>query len=170
MSATGPDGQPGAGHDYDALWAPTTLRPVERAAVRAVRDDAAESPNQSSQPNQPPAQPVWGTIVVSTGEVVAVSGDILFGRAPRAIPGRDCRLIRLPSPTQAISRNHAIVAPRDGGLVIEGLGALNGTRLRRGQHPPYLIGRGQVVALFPADVLDLGDDVTLTVGPPGGPA
>ncbi|MDR1077619.1 MAG: FHA domain-containing protein, partial [Propionibacteriaceae bacterium] len=98
------------------------------------------------------------------------SGDILLGRAPRAIPGRACRLVRLPSPTQAISRNHAIVAPRDGGLAIEGLGALNGTRLRRGQHPPYLVGRGQVVPLFPADVLDLGDDVTLTIGPPGGPA
>ncbi|MDO4783623.1 MAG: FHA domain-containing protein [Propionibacteriaceae bacterium] len=110
--------------------------------------------------------PPLGRIRVSTGLVIQLNSDVIVGRAPRVTPepGRPApQLVPVPSPEQQISRTHCEI--RVDGWDIRALDkkSNNGTFLLRPGERPVRIDERTPTILRAGDVLDLGENVTLTL-------
>lgn len=117
-------------------------------------------------------RPVVAVLLVSTGEVVGVRGDVVVGRAPQPLPGLPMqrtaatRLVAVPSPTHMVSRSHLAVTTAGANLLAQDLGSSNGTVLVRDGISPVLLATALPTPLLVGDLLDVGDGVTLRVAPP----
>ena len=118
------------------------------------------------------AQPV-ASLVLSTGDVVAVDRTVLVGRAPEArrFASHDQpHVVTVPSPHQEISSTHLEIRPGagadHGSAIATDLGSTNGTVLAQPGLDPEELKPGIAVSLIPGAVLDLGDGVTIQVTNP----
>lgn len=111
-------------------------------------------------------RPPLGHLRVSNGIVVPLISDIVIGRAPRSVPepGRPApQLVPVPSPEQQISRTHCEIRIDGWDIRIRDRKSNNGTFLLRPGESPVRIDEQTPTILRMGDVLDLGENVTLTL-------
>ncbi|MBK8468268.1 MAG: FHA domain-containing protein [Actinomycetales bacterium] len=114
-----------------------------------------------SVPQNVPRPPL-GHVRSSTGEVVALTEQIVAGRNPRASRVRGTTLPRLLAmPYPHISSSHLEIRLEGWGVYAVDLDSRNGTYLRRRNEPPVRIPKPPVL-LCDGDILDLGHGVRLT--------
>lgn len=101
-------------------------------------------------------RPSLGVLKLSTGSVVALDRPLLIGRAPKLTgsPGTEVpHLVTVPSPDQAVSRNHAEVRLDGWHVLVVDLNSVNGTTVTLvGQAPqrltpgsPFMVGLGAMI-------------------------
>lgn len=109
-------------------------------------------------------EPAAVHLVASTGGSVPLDGPVLIGRAPNGGAHEpDAALLRVPSPSQDISRTHVRVAPSQWGYDVTDMNSTNGTTVRRAGEGPLRLEPGETVGVRVGDVVDLGDGVTLSI-------
>ena len=104
-------------------------------------------------------------IVLSTGREVMLDRTVVIGRRPtstRVTGGLLPHLVSVESPEQDISRSHVEIRPEGDAIVVVDLHTTNGTLLRRLGHEPVQLHPGEPSVVVQGDVLELGDDVTVT--------
>ena len=131
---------------------------------RAMRLAAGQAP--AAPPAEMPA-PVASIarIVLSTGREVVLDRTVVIGRRPsstRVTGGLLPHLVSVESPEQDISRSHVEIRPEGDAIVVVDLNTTNGTLLRRIGHEPVQLHPGEPSIIVQGDVLELGDDVTVT--------
>lgn len=106
-----------------------------------------------------------GRAVFSTGTVVTLDKNVIVGRAPKAsrVTGDMPHLVTVPSPSQDISRSHVELRMEGAAVVAVDLNTTNGTLVRRQGAEPVRLHPGEPHVLLNGDVLDLGDNVTVTM-------
>ncbi|WP_144276918.1 FHA domain-containing protein [Parenemella sanctibonifatiensis] len=105
-------------------------------------------------------RPVLAKLQVSTGQELALESTVLVGRAPSGSAGETT--LTVPSPGHDISRTHLKISLDGWDVVATDLHSTNGTALKTRDGDEPLIA-GQPMPLPIGSVLDLGDDVTITV-------
>ncbi len=136
---------------------------VSLAAARAMR--ARRLGDVPPVPEPPVADlPAPGRLELSTGRTVLLDRPVVVGRRPRATRvGEDVpQLITVESPSQDISRSHIEVRREGESAVVVDLDTTNGTVLHRDGANPMRLHPGEPTMLLEGDVLDLGDEVTVT--------
>ena len=112
------------------------------------------------------ARPALGVLRLSSGDVVSLDRGVLLGRAPKVSgdptgPQRP-HVLRLASPDNDISRNHAEVLLAGRQVIVRDLGSTNGTTVALpGQEPIRLRPNDQQV-IEPGTVVTLADEISLT--------
>ncbi|MCR2827235.1 FHA domain-containing protein [Microbacterium sp. zg.Y909] len=131
---------------------------VSLAAARAMRSQRLGDVPPVPRP------PSAGLLELSTGRTVQVERPVVVGRRPRAARvGADApQLITVDSPRQDISRSHIEVRREGETAVVVDLDTTNGTVLHREGASPVRLHPGEPTMLVDGDVLDLGDEVTVT--------
>lgn len=132
------------------------------AEMRALR---AERPAFDSTDNVPPRRPARGRIRLSTGRVVELERPVIIGRRPKSTrtTGADLpTLVAVDSPEQDISRSHVEIRAEGEHVLVTDLDTTNGTVLLRGGSEPVRLHPQEPTMAVTGDVLDLGDDVTVT--------
>lgn len=114
-------------------------------------------------------RPALVSMAVSTGEVIAVNGTVVVGRAPKG-QGEPAQLVTVPSPTHLVSRSHLLITTTGWTVLARDLGSSNGTVLVRPGQAPVLIATALPTPLVVGDLLDIGDGMTLRIDAPAGPA
>ncbi|MCR2794331.1 FHA domain-containing protein [Microbacterium sp. zg.Y625] len=136
---------------------------VSLAAARAMR---AQRLGEVPPVPEPPAAdpPASGRLELSTGRSVLLDRPVVVGRRPRAARvGDDVpQLVAVDSPSQDISRSHIEVRREGEAAVVVDLDTTNGTVLHREGANPTRLHPGEPTMLIDGDVLDLGDEVTVT--------
>lgn len=132
------------------------------AEMRALR---AERPAFDSTDNVPARRPARGRIRLSTGRVVELERPVIIGRRPKSTrtTGADLpTLVAVDSPDQDISRSHVEIRAEGEHVLVTDLDTTNGTVLLRGGSEPVRLHPNEPTMVVTGDVLDLGDDVTVT--------
>lgn len=136
---------------------------VSVASVRALR--AAEQAQFESTDNVPARRPTQGRIVLSTGRVVELERPVIIGRRPQSTRTSGSELptlVAVDSPDQDISRSHVEIRAEGEHVLVTDLNTTNGTVLLRNGHDPVRLHPSEPTMVISGDVLDLGDDVTVT--------
>lgn len=108
-------------------------------------------------------QPSIGRVHASTGESVDLTGSVIVGRNPRPTRFQGTRIpARLALPFPHISGSHLELRVDGWTLLAVDLNSRNGTYLRRGDSPPQRLRANSPLALYAGDVIEFGDDVTLS--------
>jgi len=111
------------------------------------------------------ARPGLGVLRMSTGDVVALDRGVIMGRAPdvNAADERDRpNVLRLASPDNDISRNHAEVVLDGWQVYIRDLGSTNGTVVTLPGQPPNRLRRDDMFPIEPGTTVSLADEVSFT--------
>lgn len=111
-------------------------------------------------------RPVLGILRVSSGATAVLDADVIIGRVPQGTSSTSAqspRLLAVPSPGKAISKTHCAVRVEGWDMSVEDLGSTNGTFLLRAGEEPRRVPEHQPLFLRIGDVIDIGDDTTLTV-------
>lgn len=135
------------------------------ADLRAMRAERAGLEDFESTDNVPPRRPARGRIRLSTGRVVELERPVVIGRRPKSTrtSGADLpTLVAVDSPEQDISRSHVEIRAEGEHVLVIDLDTTNGTILLRGGHEPVRLHPGEPTMVVTGDVLDLGDEVTVT--------
>lgn len=110
-------------------------------------------------------RPPLGRLLVSTGQTIELDRGVVVGRRPRTPRTQAAdlpRLVTVPSPQQDISRSHLEVTLEGWHVLVSDMATTNGTTLLRAGQPPRRLHPSEPVLVVDGDVVDLGDDVTLT--------
>jgi hypothetical protein len=176
-------GTPGAGTDRsagpsgtDAAAAPVGPSILARACVAGhanppSRDrcsvcGAAVTGDTTTLP-----RPALGRVRVSNGQVLELDRPLVVGRRPRSPKGASGqgadgaalhRIVTVPSPQQDVSRSHVEVRLEGWHVLAVDLSTTNGTTLLRAGQAPLRMHPGEPVLVVSGDVVDLGDEATLT--------
>ncbi|WP_065571777.1 FHA domain-containing protein [Microbacterium oleivorans] len=135
---------------------------VSVAEARAMR---AASTSYDSIEDVPPRSPSRGRIRLADGRVVELERTVIVGRRPRSTrPAENDlpTLVAVDGPQHDISRNHVEIRAEGEHVLAVDLASTNGTVLLRGGHDPVRLHPNEPTMVIDADVLDLGDGVTLT--------
>lgn len=111
-------------------------------------------------------RPVLGVLRVSSGATAVLDADVIIGRLPQgtsSTAAQSPHLLAVPSPGKAISKTHCAVRVEGWDMCVEDLGSTNGTFLLRAGEEPRRVPEHQQLFLRIGDVIDIGDDTTLTV-------
>ena len=111
-------------------------------------------------------RPVLGTLVSSSGVRVPLDADVIVGRKPNSVPepGRPRpHLVTVPSPDQQISRTHVEIRVDGWDMRVIDRNSNNGTFLIREGEAPVRVSTSMPMILQGGDVIDIGEDVLLTV-------
>ena len=111
-------------------------------------------------------RPVLGVLRVSSGATAILDTDVIIGRLPQGTSSTAAqrpRLLAVPSPGKAISKNHCAVRVEGWDMRVEDLGSTNGTFLLRAGEEPHRVPKHQQLFLRVDDIIDIGDGTTLTV-------
>jgi pSer/pThr/pTyr-binding forkhead associated (FHA) protein len=110
------------------------------------------------------ARPVLGVLRLSTGDVVSLDRGVLMGRAPEHAGGEDERphVLRLASPENDISRNHAEVLLDGWHVYVRDLGSTNGTVVTLPGQPPVRLRPDDLQLLEHGAGVRLADEVSFT--------
>lgn len=143
------------------------LQVAEAGQAGGPRRAGAKSASAAEQTLDPvseetPRRPVYGRAVTREASVDIV-GTVVIGRAPAAIRGEDCRLLRVASPERTISRSHVVLRVANGVVTARDLGSHNGTMLCRAGRTPERVGADQPSTVHDGDVLDLGEGVRVVL-------
>ncbi|GAB3813395.1 hypothetical protein GCM10028820_08060 [Tessaracoccus terricola] len=114
-------------------------------------------------------RPALAGVHSNKGEFADIVAGVLVGRSPDASKApAGSYLMRVPSPSSDISRNHVLVTPRDWSVVVTDLHSTNGTTVMPVGEQPFVLANGDTVQVELGTVLDLGDGVSLRIEPPRG--
>jgi len=108
-------------------------------------------------------RPVLGRLRLSTGDDVVLDRGVRMGRSPTDSdgPGRDRpHLVKLPSPDQAISRDHVEVTLDGWHVVVSDLDSTNGTLVTLPGRQSQRLRPGEKVMIEPGTVVSLADEVS----------
>ncbi|GGH42250.1 FHA domain-containing protein [Microbacterium album] len=163
-SETGPAvAMPPAGGDHDG----ETISAEQLAALQARL--AGGEFGQHPAPAVPPlpvaeAPRAVPTLVLSTGERIALDRGAIVGRRPRAVRANGAlpHLVTVPSPNQDISRSHVEIRVEGRDVMVVDLNTMNGTRLLRVGAEPVRLHPGVSTLVVRGDRLDIGEDVILS--------
>jgi hypothetical protein len=110
------------------------------------------------------ARPPLGIIRLSTGDTVALDRGVLLGRAPSepAEGGERPHLVKLASPENDISRNHAEIVLDGWHVFVRDLGSTNGTVVTLPGRAPTRLRVDDLQLLENGSVVTLADEVSLT--------
>lgn len=138
---------------YDGLFGST-----QSAMAYCVEDEPVAPP--------PLVRLAPGLLRLSTGDVVRLDRGVLLGRAPNLscdpTGSQRPRVIRMLSPDNDLSRNHAEVRLQGCQVMVRDLGSTNGTTLAlTGQEPRRLLPNDWQ-ALEPGTVVTMADEVSFT--------
>jgi hypothetical protein len=153
--------------DADAEAEAEAVREAQGHLGASVPPVAAASADGSALPAVPPSgPPIYGCLRLSTGDVVNLDRGVLLGRAP-TVDGEWARLerphvLRLASPDNDISRNHAEVLLKGHQVMIQDLGSTNGTTVALLGQPPSRLRPLEHQILTPGALVSLGDEVSFT--------
>jgi pSer/pThr/pTyr-binding forkhead associated (FHA) protein len=110
-------------------------------------------------------RPVLGVLRFSTGDLITLDRGVLIGRAPsKARSQGDDRphVLKIPSPDQDISRDHAEISLADWHVLVTDLNSTNGTVVTRPGREPERLRPDQATQIEPGTVVTLADIVTFT--------
>ncbi|WP_298943859.1 FHA domain-containing protein [uncultured Microbacterium sp.] len=136
---------------------------VAVADMRAMR--AAERATFESTDAVPARRPARGRIVLSTGRVVELERPVVIGRRPKSTRTSGAELptlVAVDSPEQDISRSHVEIRAEGEHVLVTDLDTTNGTLLLRVGQDPVKLHPNEPTMVVAGDVLDIGDDVTVT--------
>lgn len=134
---------------------------VSVAEARAMRAASAFD----SIDDVPPRSPSRGRIRLADGRVIELERTVIVGRRPRSTRPAENELptlVAVDGPQHDISRNHVEIRAEGEHVLAVDLASTNGTVLLRGGHDPVRLHPSEPTMVIDADVLDLGDGVTLT--------
>lgn len=137
---------------------------ISLAKLRAMQAQVTAPPVSTSIPVTRPAQRPAITLVVSTGERIALDRGAVVGRRPRLARvqgGNVPQLVTVPSPNQDVSRSHVELRVEGTHLLAVDLDTTNGTKLLRPGLDPVRLQPGEATMLVDGDRLDLGDGILL---------
>jgi hypothetical protein len=110
------------------------------------------------------ARPSLGVLRLSTGDVVTLDRGVVIGRAPSASlvqsPERPS-VLRLQSPHNDLSRDHAEVVLDNWNVYIRDLGSTNGTTVTLPGQPPTRLREHDLFLLEPGALVNLADEVNI---------
>ena len=147
------------------------------AAPGAPRAPAAPGASATHQPSAAPWSPPFlidaplatpgsrGVVRVSTGAVLTLDRPVVVGRKPRVsrvASGAVPHLVTVPSPANDISRSHVEIRLEEAHVLVVDLGSTNGSTLLRPGREPQRLHPHEAMLVLSGDVVDLGEDVTLT--------
>ena len=126
--------------------------------LREIRDSQPVSAVTSSP------QKIRQIAVFSTGQRQELDRPVVVGRLPRAkrVTGDLPHLVAVPSPESSISSTHLELRAEGSAVVAVDLDSTNGTFLRRVGSEPIRLRANDPTVLISGDVLDLGENVTVT--------
>ncbi|MFS0866169.1 FHA domain-containing protein [Microbacterium sp. 179-B 1A2 NHS] len=136
---------------------------ISVAEARALRGEAPVS--YESIDNVPGRSPSQGRIRLADGRTFELERTVIIGRRPRSTRPAEAELptlIAVDGPQHDISRNHVEIRAEGEHVLAIDLASTNGTVLLRGGHDPVRLHPNEPTMVVNADVLDLGDGVTLT--------
>ncbi|MDJ1113877.1 FHA domain-containing protein [Microbacterium dauci] len=136
---------------------------ISVAEARALRGESA--PTYDSTDNVPDRSPSQGRIRLADGRTFELERTVIIGRRPRSTRPAEAELptlIAVDGPQHDISRNHVELRAEGEHVLAVDLASTNGTVLLRGGHDPVRLHPNEPTMVVNADVLDLGDGVTLT--------
>jgi FHA domain len=109
-------------------------------------------------------RPALGVIRLADGGSVTLDRGVLFGRAPEAPAGtEECpHLVRLVSPENDVSRNHAQIVIDGWHVYVKDLGSTNGTVVTLPGRPPVRLRPDDLQLLDHGSSITLADEVTVT--------
>ena len=145
----------------------STIMAGQLASVLAsTGDPAGQPPTSTGGPSSQARTPTSAarlSLVLSTGQTIALDRSVVIGRRPQvdrvsgiALP----HLVTVPSPQQDISRSHVAIRPTPAGCVAVDLGSTNGSVIRRASGETVDLRGGASIDVQPGDVIDLGDGIT----------
>jgi len=110
------------------------------------------------------SRPALGVIRLADGGSVTLDRGVLFGRAPEVPAGSEERphLVRLVSPENDVSRNHAQIVIDGWHVYVKDLGSTNGTVVTLPGRPPVRLRPDDLQLLDPGSSITLADEVTVT--------
>jgi pSer/pThr/pTyr-binding forkhead associated (FHA) protein len=109
------------------------------------------------------ARPTLGTLTSGGSVMVTLDKGVLLGRAPDVPAGDDPpHVLRLRSPENDISRNHAEIVIDGWNVYVRDLGSTNGTIVGLPGQPPLRLRENDLQLLSPGSTVTLADEVTLT--------
>ncbi|MCK6079747.1 FHA domain-containing protein [Microbacterium sp. EYE_5] len=135
---------------------------VSVAQARAMRD---AEPSYEAVDDVPARTPSQGRIRLADGRVIELERTVIVGRRPRSTRPAESELptlVAVDGPQHDISRNHVEIRAEGEHVLAVDLASTNGTVLLRGGHDPVRLHPHEPTMVVDADVLDLGDGVTLT--------
>ncbi|QYH35701.1 FHA domain-containing protein [Salinibacterium sp. M195] len=141
--------------DHDGM----TIMTSDLADLRAAR-----SKERTEAPPAPEQQKLY--LQMSTGARESLTQPILIGRAPtvsKVSSGALPRLVTIPG-DKDISRNHVQIVVEGGTAVVTDLHSRNGTHVALPGRPSQRLRAGEPTTIIVGTVIDLGGEVTLTVG------
>jgi hypothetical protein len=156
----------------DASEALLLTRPIElpRAAATAERPAPAAPQRVDLGAVAPPV----GALVLRLpdGSELEPSTPVVVGRRPWRTSPEDTTTfyVLAPSPRREISGIHLEVAIVGGELCARDLDSTNGTLVLTPARAPRLLHEGRSTALHAGDILDLGEDFRISIGPRSDPA
>lgn len=136
---------------------------ISVAEARALRGESA--PRFDSIDDVPARTPSQGRIRLADGRTFELERTVIVGRRPRSTRPAEAELptlIAVDGPQHDISRNHVEIRAEGEHVLAVDLASTNGTVLLRGGHDPVRLHPNEPTMVVNADVLDLGDGVTLT--------
>ena len=135
---------------------------ISFAQAQALRGESAATPAAAPLERPPVAH---GRIVLSTGREVDLDRSVVIGRRPRAVRVTGSilpHLIAVDNPQQDISRSHIEIRTEGDTVLVVDLDTTNGTVLIREGAPPVRLHPGEPTIVIDGDIVDLGDDITVT--------
>ncbi|MGI8881214.1 MAG: FHA domain-containing protein [Jatrophihabitans sp.] len=106
-------------------------------------------------------RPLLGILRLSTGDIVPLDRGVIMGRNPR-VDERDPRgphVVKLPSPTNDISRSHVEVLLDDWHVVVADLNSTNGTTVTPPGQQPIRLRPHEPIPIEPNTEVNLADEV-----------
>lgn len=156
LRATAPAEASAAGPTVLAARCPAGhLSPAHSAHCRVCQQPVPE------QPAFEVARPPLGVLRLSTGDTVTLDHGVLIGRAP-SVPDNVAErphLVRVSSPENDVSRNHAEVVLDGWHVFVRDLGSVNGTTVELPGQSPVRLREGDLQLLEAGSVITLADEV-----------
>jgi FHA domain len=110
-------------------------------------------------------RPVLGVLRMSSGSNVSIDRPLIIGRSPKLsgqIGSEVPHLVTVPSPDQAVSRNHVEVRLDGWHVMVVDLNSMNGTTVRLVGQAPQKLTPGAPFPISVGAVVDMGGGVTCT--------
>lgn len=152
--------------DPQVLAVPCVNGHANAPGSRACR--VCQGPVDSSNPRLI-RRPTLAGVHSNQGDFADIVSGVIIGRGPDTSHGPEgSQLMKVPSPSNDISRNHVLVTTREWNVHVTDLNSTNGTTVLPVGETPFILRDGASVQVELGTVLDLGDGVSVRIEPPRG--